>query len=104
MMHTIWMRLFVTSLMLLGDYAYSSDVNDRFDIDVAASDNPVQSYQSVLLDDDGTQWAPSLAGHNAIRPSIRFAPQTTLSIVSRFPDSAHRYNSFDPRAPPVSAG
>lgn len=104
MMHTIWMQLFVTSLMLLGDFAYSSDIDDRFDIDVAAGDTPVQSYQSASPDDDRTQWAPSLAGHNAIRPSIRIAPQTIEIVISRFSESAHRYNSFDPRAPPVLVG
>jgi hypothetical protein len=101
MMNSIWMKLFVTSLMLLGDYAYSSEFDNRFDIDIAASNNTAQSYQSAALNDDGTQWAPSPADDHAMRQRIRFVPQTIKTDIARFPETAHKYTSLNPRAPPV---
>ena len=101
MMHTIWMRLFVTSLMLLGDYAYSSEFDSHFDVDIAACDNSIQSYQSAALDVDGTGWVPGHASDDAIRPRFVFAPQTIKSVISPFPNNSHKYNSLNPRAPPV---
>jgi hypothetical protein len=104
MMRTTWMKLFVASLMLLGDYAYSSEFDNRFDFDVAASDNSIPSYQSVTLDDDGTQWVPSQASENAIPPHLRFVPQTNKVVMSRFPETTRKYRSLNPRAPPEQAG
>jgi hypothetical protein len=104
MMNSIWMKLFVTSLMLLGDYAYSSEFDNRFDIDIAVSNNPAQSYQSTALNDDSAHWAPSPAGDNAIRLRIRFVPQTIRTAITQFPETAHKYTSLNPRAPPVQAG
>jgi hypothetical protein len=98
------MKLFVTSLMLLGDYAYSSEFDNRFDIDIAASNNPAQSYQSAALNDECAHWAPSPAGDSAIRLHIRFVPQTISTTITRFPDTAYKYTSLNPRAPPVLAG
>jgi hypothetical protein len=104
MMKSIWMKLFVTSLMLLGDYAYSSEFDNRFDIDIAASNNPAQSYQTTALNDDGAQWTPSQSGENTIRPRVHFVPQTTKTVIMRSPDCARKHTSINPRAPPLQAG
>jgi hypothetical protein len=103
MMHTIWMRLFITSLMLLGDYAYSSEFDSHFNADIIAGDNAGQSYQSALLDDDGTPWVPSQASGSEIRARIRFLPQIFKPAIARLPDSTRKYSSLNPRAPPLRA-
>jgi hypothetical protein len=95
------MRLLVTSLVLLGDYAYSSEFDNRFDIDMAAGNDPVQSYQSAALNDDGAHWAPGPTGDNAIRPRICIVPETISIAISRFTHSTRKYSSLNPRAPPL---
>ncbi len=51
MTHQILTRFFVASLIILGEGAFTSEINSRSDVSATAIGNTVQSLTTVFFDD-----------------------------------------------------
>lgn len=102
MMRSIWKKIVVACLVILGEGAFSSESNQRIDDNYEVNSKAVQLSQPSVLDDAGSRWKPSLAGTNTIRPYINKTYQT-FAVVTVPVTGLHKYQPLNPRAPPVPA-
>ena len=100
MTRLIWTRIFVASLVFLGDWAFAADNNLRAEIDAAANDITVQISKQILLSDSESSSQPMLLGSDAIPQLYLYANQTVASSANTLTD-ALKYHPSNPRAPPV---
>lgn len=96
----IWTRIVVTSLLLLGDSAFASEINHRSDAEAAASGNTVQVSQPEYLDDIDSEWQPSFTGANSIHTNVSLRYQTLVPVDPSFTYTSI-YKLYNPRAPPL---
>jgi hypothetical protein len=100
--HHIWTRVFVTSLLLLGDSAFASEIDHRDDIDAYTGGNIFQISQPALLDDSGAKWQPPVP--NADQAGTAYYPAAlTITSVTEPVSDTHIYHPFNSRAPPFPA-
>jgi hypothetical protein len=102
MMHRVWTKIVVASLIVLGDGVFASEIKERGDDRYEASGNVVQLSLPEVLDDIGYRWQPSLAGSNTIRLDIYLTYQS-FAVVTVPVSDLLKYHPFSPRAPPVPA-
>lgn len=101
-MHSVWRKIVVAGLVILGEGTFASESSHRSDDSHEAYGDTVELSQPTFLDDTVTRWQPSLVGANTIRPDINPGYLTFVAVT--VPVSALlNYHSFNPRAPPVPA-
>jgi hypothetical protein len=102
MMQSVWTKIVLAGLIILGDSSFASGSNQCGDDSHEANGNAVQLLQPAALDDAGPRWEPPLAGVNSIQTDINLAfkpfPAANLQLTA-----LHKYHSFNPRAPPSPA-
>jgi len=101
MMHQIWIRIVVSSLILLGDSALASEIQHRCGDEAVASGNNVQISQPESLDDSNSRWQPLLTGVNSIKSKVNLRYQTLTTLVHSNTYS-YKYKLYNSRAPPAS--
>lgn len=100
MTHLILTKFFVASLILLGEGAFTSEINSRSDANAVAIGNAVQSLPSVFLNDPeaGSQLVlspPYLTPASSPLTDNVLEPSTSIA------SKAVEYSPANPRAPPV---
>lgn len=100
MTHQILTRFFVTSLILLGEGAFTSEGNSRSDAAAAAIDNTVQFLPTAFLDDSeaGSQLVLNLP---YLAPASSPLTDKVLDASTFLAADAIEYSPANPRAPPV---
>lgn len=100
MTHQILTRIFVASLIILGEGAFTSEVNSRSDVSVAAIGNTVQSLPTAFLDDPeaGPQLVLTLP---YLTPASSPLTDKVLDYPAFLAADAIEYSPSNPRAPPV---
>ncbi len=98
----IWTRVFVASLILLGDGVFASEINHSDDVDAVAGDHSFQISLPALLDESGTKWQPLVPGVNTAETTYHPASQT-ISAASHAVLDTRTYHPLNPRAPPIPA-
>ena len=100
MTHQFLTRFFVASLIILGEGAFSFEINPRSDDSSAAIGNTVQSIATTIFDDPevGSQALPALP---YLTPAS--SPLTDIVVDSStfLAIHANEYTPRNPRAPPV---
>ena len=99
-MYQIWTRIVVASLILLGDSALASEINQRSDAEAIASGNTVQVSQAESSDDSGSRWKPIFTGANSIQSKVNLRYQTLAPVVHSIAYTSN-YDIYNPRAPPI---
>ena len=94
-------RIIVTSLILLGDSAIASEINNRCDAEAVFSGNSVQTSHPESSNDTDSKWQPMLAGASFIQNFVVHKFQT-LETNYRTSTYSFSYNPYHSRAPPVS--
>jgi len=102
MTRLIWTRVFVASLVFLGDWAFAADNNLRAEIDAAANDITVQISKQILPTDSESKSQPMLLGTDAEPLLYLYANQTVASSTDTLTDEL-KYHPSNPRAPPLPA-
>jgi hypothetical protein len=102
MTRLIWTKVFVASLVFLGDWAFAAENNLRAEIDAAANDITVQISKQILLTDSETKSQPMLLGTDA-KPQLYL--YSNLIVTSSAPTLTDelKYHPSNPRAPPLPA-
>jgi len=100
MTHQILTRFFVASLILLGEGAFTSEINSRSDDSADAIGNTVQSIPTAFFDDpkDGSQAVLTLP---YLTPASFHLTDNVLDHSTFFAADAIKYSPSNPRAPPV---
>lgn len=102
MMRHIWTRIAVTSLILLGDGAFASEINPRGDIEAATSGSIAQISLQTFLDDSESSGQPVPLAVYAVSPVIKPA-KIIISALAHTTADTHNYHPLNPRAPPFLA-
>ena len=102
MTRLIWTRIFVASLVFLGDWAFAADNKLRAEIDAAANDITVQLSKQILPGDSESKSQPMLLGSDAEPPLYLYTNQTVASSADTLTDEL-KYHPSNPRAPPLPA-
>ena len=94
-------RIVITSLILLGDSAIASEINNRCDAEAVISGNSVQASHPESSNDTDSKWQSVLAGASFIQNVAvhRFQTLTTVYCTST---PSFSYGLYHSRAPPVS--
>lgn len=100
MTRLIWTRVFVASLIFLGDWVFAADNNIRAEIEAAASDITVQISKQTLLSDPESKSQPMLIGTDAAPRLYLYANQIVASPACKLSDEL-KYHPSNPRAPPL---
>jgi hypothetical protein len=100
MTRLIWTRIFVTSLIFLGDWAFAADNNFRAEIDAAASDITVQISKQIPPSDSESKSQPMLIGTYAKPQLHSFEFQIVAATANTLTDEL-KYHPSNPRAPPL---
>jgi len=100
-MYQIWTRIIVTSLILLGNTAFASEICHRSDAETLISGSSVQVFQSETQDDSDSTWQLALAGVNSIQSKVNLRYQTLLPRAHSIAYASNYYRYFS-RAPPTS--
>jgi len=103
MTQQIWTRVFVASLILLGDGVFASEINHSDDINAVTGDNIFQISLPALPDESGTKWQPLLPGVSTAETTYNRTSLTITAASHPVPDT-HTYHPLNPRAPPIPAG
>lgn len=102
MMQSIWTKIVLAGLIILGDSAFASECSQCGDDCHEANGNTVQLLQPAALDDAGPGWKPPLALANSILTDINLAYKPFPAVNVQL-TALHKFHSFNPRAPPVPA-
>ena len=100
MTHQILTRFFVAILIILGEAAFTSEINSRSDVSATAIGNTVQSLTTVFFDDPE-------AGSQAVLTLPYLTPESSpltnnvLDYPAFLAADASEYSPSNPRAPPV---
>ena len=100
MTHLFLTRFFVASLIILGEGAFTSEINTRSEDPSAATSNTVQLVPTAFFDDPE-------AGSQALLPLAYLTPARSpltdivLDNASILATGAIEYSPSNPRAPPV---
>ena len=100
MTHQILTRFFVASLIILGEGAFTSEINSRSDDSAAAIGNTVQPIPIAFFDDPeaGSQALLSLPYSTPASSSLT---DIVLDNSTFLAADAIEYSPSNPRAPPV---
>jgi len=100
MTHQILTRFFVASLIILGEGAFTSEINSRSDVSATATGNTVQSLTTVFFDDPeaGSQLALTFPYSTPARSPLT---DKVLNYSTFLAADAIEYSPSNPRAPPV---
>jgi len=99
MTHQFLTRFFVASLILLGEGAFTSEINSRSDDSAAAIGNTVQSIPTAFFDDPEAG-SKSLLSF-ALTPASSPLTDIVLDNAAFLATDAIEYSPSNPRAPPV---
>jgi hypothetical protein len=97
----IWARIFVASLVFIGDWAFAAESRQRVDIEAAASDITVQISKQAILDDAESGVEPAIMGVGLTPPLIFTFNRKLASTAYTVPDKLE-YSPLQPRAPPLT--
>jgi hypothetical protein len=101
MMQSVWTRIVLAGLIILGDSLFASE-SSQYSDDSHEAGNAVQLLQAAGLDSAGPGWQPPVAGTNSLQTdsNLTFKPFPAINVQLI---TLHEFHSFDPRAPPVPA-
>lgn len=99
MTHQILTRFFVASLIILGEGAFTSEVNSRSDVAAASIGNIIQSLPTTFSDDPeiGSQLVIT---HPYLSPNNSPLTNELLDYSTFIAANATAYSPSNPRAPP----
>ena len=103
MTRLIWTRIFVASLVFLGDWVFAADNNLRAEIDAtatSANDITVQISKQILPGDSESKSQPVLLGTDAKLQLYLYANLKVASSANTLTDEL-KYRPSNPRAPPL---
>ena len=100
MTRLIWTRVFVASLVFLGDWAFAADNNLRAEIDAAANDITVQISNKILPGDSESKSQPILLGTDA-KPQLYLYANLIVASSANTLTNELKYHPSNPRAPPL---
>lgn len=92
----------VASLLLLGDGAFASELNQRSDIEALANDITSQISQQTDPGNSGPEWQTVLMVANAILP-LNDPENLTFAALAPTVSGTLKYSPSNPRAPPLPA-
>jgi hypothetical protein len=95
-----WLRIFVASLIFLGDGLFAAENRLRVDTEAAASDNTSQISKQAILDDYGSSPEAIVTNVSTKPAAISVINDESVSLVRNLPDKLW-YLPLHPRAPPV---
>lgn len=98
----IWTRIFVASLVFLGDWAIAAESRQRIDIEVAACEIEAQILKQTVLDDSESSVEPAIIRFNTTPPAV-FTINHQLALVAYTEPGKLKYSPLHPRAPPQTA-
>ena len=102
MTHHIWARVFVASLILLGDGVFAAEIDHRDGTDAYTGENTFQLFQPALLNDSGTKWQPLIPNVNQAGTAYNLAALTIAAVTDPVL-VIHKYQPLNSRAPPIPA-
>lgn len=100
MTHQILTKFFVASLIILGEGAFTSEVNSRTDVAAVTIGNTIQSLPTAFSDDPELGSEPVLT-HLYLAPKNPPLTNKVLDHPTFFAADAIEYSPSNPRAPPV---
>ncbi len=102
MTHQILTKFFVASLIILGEGAFTPEINSRSDVSATAIGNTVQSLNTVLFDDPEAESQLALTTPY-LTPENSPLTDNVLDYSTLLATDAIEYSPSNPRAPPVPA-
>ena len=99
--HQTWIRLFVICLIFLGYGAFTSNTIYQLDDESAFPTYTFEAYSSVFSNDPEPGEQAAHCGNNPLKTNP-YLVCLTLSDVAIVATYTSRFNSFKPRAPPVT--
>jgi len=100
MTHQFLTRFFVASLIILGEGAFTSEINSRSDVSADAIGNTVQSLPTAFFDDPEDESQLALALPYLTTESTPLTGKV-LDHSTALATDASQYSPSNPRAPPV---
>lgn len=97
----VWSKLFVASLVFLGEGAFASETNHRNDVDTVTTGSIAQLSDASLLSDPEPQWPP-LQNYSYLSTVTPNSTLLTLCSVTFFSPTSIQYQTYNPRAPPIT--
>jgi hypothetical protein len=97
----IWSKLFVASLVFLGEGAFASETNHRNEVDAVTAGSIIQLSDASLLSDPEPQWS-ALHIYSYLSTVTPNFTLLTLCSVTFFSPAAVQYQTYNPRAPPIT--
>ena len=97
----IWSKLFVASLVFLGEGVFASETNYRNGVDAVTVGSNIQLSDASLLSDTEPQ-SPALQNYSYLSTVTPNFTPLTLSSVTFFSPTAVQYQTYNPRAPPIT--
>lgn len=96
----IWLRIFVASLVCLGDGVFAAENRFRVDTEAAASNTTAQISKQTILDDPGSDPEPVVTCVSTKPAAISAIDHKLVSSVRKVPHKL-KYLPLHPRAPPT---
>jgi hypothetical protein len=97
----IWARIFVASLIFLGDWVFAAEIRPRVDVEAVTSDIAAQISKQTNLDDSESSVEPAIIGVGPTHPIIFTTNRKLASSAYTVPDKL-KYLPLHPRAPPLT--
>ena len=98
----IFARVFIASLVFLGDLALATESRSRVETEAVASDITAQVSKQTIPDDSESSVEPAAMGSGITLPVI-FRINQKLPSIAWIAPGEHKYLSSYPRAPPQTA-
>jgi hypothetical protein len=102
MTRSIWARVFVASLIFLGDWAFAAENRLRVEIEAVANDIAAQVSKQTILDDADSSIEPAITGVDTTPPVI-FTINQKFASATYTVHGKLKYLPLHPRAPPQTA-
>ena len=95
-------RIFVASLVFLGDWAIAAENRQRVDFEAAACEIKTQLTKQTIPDDWASSLEPAIIGDDTAPPVV-FTINRKLALVAYTEPGKLKYQPLHPRAPPQTA-
>ncbi len=96
-----WARIFIASLIFLGDWVFAAEIRPRVDIEAVTGDITAEMSKQTDLDDPESGVEPAITAIGPASPVV-FTINSELASLAYTVADKLRYLPLHPRAPPLT--